>query len=226
MPRSKRIIIPGVPHHITQRGSRRQNVFFVEADYDVYLALLVFYARKNGVEIVAYCLMTNHVHLLLVASDEDSIRATLQVTHKRYSEYINTRQGWNGHLWQERFYSCPVDPDYFWVALRYIERNPVKAEMVPHASLYPWSSSVAHCGIREDTVLTNAKKWRELIASRENWYEWLGEDESREQILHLKKATSRDMPCGSESFLDQIELEYNVCVRPPKMGRPKKVVMS
>lgn len=108
------------------------------------------------------------------------------------------------------------------MALRYIERNPVEAEMVSHASLYPWSSAGAHCGIKKDPILTTVKKWRELIATRRNWYEWLGEPGSREQILELKKATSRDLPCGSESFLDKIETEFGVSARPPKMGRPKE----
>ena len=141
MPRRKRIVIPNTPHHITQRGNRRQRVFFEDSQREYYLALLAENAQRYRTHVLSYCLMTNHVHLLLVPMQMDSLRWTLQRTHKQYADHINAIKGWSGHLWQQRFYSSPVDNSYFWTTLRYIQQNPVKAEMVSHPAFqYKWSS--------------------------------------------------------------------------------------
>ena len=138
MPRIRRIIVPGSPHHVTQRGSRRQQVFFHATDRALYLSLLKSCAIKFKVVVIAYCLMSNHVHLLMAPNDKEGLRWTLQLTHKQYADAVNRRMQWKGHLWQERFYSCAVDEAHFWVALRYIERNRVEASLVKNASEYPW----------------------------------------------------------------------------------------
>src|SRR5690606_35364377 len=108
----------------------------------------------------------------------DSLRWTFQMTHKRYAEYVNSREGWSGHLWQERFYSSPVDEDYFWVALRYIERKPVEAGMVRHPADYPWSSAASRCQGEVNPLLTKDKNWNELLDSRTDWHQWLGQSEN------------------------------------------------
>lgn len=222
MPRRNRIIIPGEPHHVTQRGSRRQIVFFDHSDRDLYKDLLYAHAHKYHVDIIAYCLMSNHVHHLLVPNDEAGMRWTLQLSHKRYAEYINRRMNWKGHLWQERFYSCPVDSDYFWKAIRYIERNPVAAGIVKQASDYYWSSAAAHCGITTDKLLTTSTRWKEVLEERSNWQDWLSESDDAKCLDYLRSSTSRDLPCGSATYLDDIEKKLGISVRPPQRGRPKK----
>ncbi len=222
MSRRSRLVIPGCPHHITQRGVRRQDVFFSPSDREIYINLLSSNAKRYSVEVLAYCLQTNHVHHLLVPHEKDSLRYTLQITHKRYAEYINASRGWTGHLWQQRFYSSPVDERFFWITLRYIERNPVAAKIVKHAAEYPWSSAQAHCGLRPDRLLTSNSRWTERIAQRPNWYQWLGESDLDDDLQNLRKCTSGDLPCGSDAFLDTIEAEYLVRARPAKLGRPKK----
>ncbi len=220
MPRRKRVVIPGIPHHVTQRGGRRQNVFFERADRQYYLQLLKENAQRYGVEILAYCLMTNHVHHLLIPLQADSLRWTLQLTHKRYADYINARQGWSGHLWQQRFYSSAVDEHFFWITLRYIERNPVEAGLVQRASSYEWSSAAAHCRLRQDPLLNSDGRWSRLIEERREWEGWLEGRDPVSALSTLRKNTSRDLPTGTDAFLDSLEQKHGVVVRAPKLGRP------
>lgn len=222
MPRRKRIVIPGLPHHVTQRGGRRQDVFFTNEDRRFYLKLLKDNAKRHGALILSYCLMTNHVHHLVVPLQRDSLRWTFQQTHKRYADMINGRQGWSGHLWQQRFYSSPVDDDYLWTTLRYIARNPVEAGLCRHPAEYEWSSAAAHCALREDIVLTNEETWVSRLRTRRDWIEWLSENDSKERLALLRSRTARDLPTGSEAFLNRLEQTYGVKAHPPKLGRPKK----
>ena len=134
MPRLARIVVPGEPHHITQRGNRRMQVFFSADDSGAYKALLAEFCAKAEVEVLAWCLMPNHVHLVLVPSDKDGLRRALGETHRRYSKLINQREGWRGHLWQERFHSFAMDEDHLIEAVRYIELNPVRAGLAPHGA--------------------------------------------------------------------------------------------
>lgn len=221
MPRRKRIVIPGHPHHVTQRGSRRQKVFFQNSDREVYLELLATNARRYGVDIVCYCLMTNHVHLLLVPHEEDSLRWTLQLTHKRFADYVNVQQRWSGHLWQERFYSSPVDEQYFWISVRYIFRNPVEAGITADAVDYRWSSAKALSESCQNHFVSGKSKWNRLLTSRTDWRRWLMTADQPEHISRLRKCTAGDLPCGSDSYLDALEKQIGRGVRPVRRGRPK-----
>lgn len=222
MSRNIRTVIPLLPHHVTQRGGRRQDVFFAPGDRSVYLELLTHYAQRYGVELLAYTLMTNHVHHLAVPYEEDSLRWTFQMTHKRYAEFINARHQWTGHLWQSKFFSSPVDDSYFWVALRYIYRNPVEANLVTHPSEYQWSSAPAHCGKGDNPYITATGQYGIRIANRSDMFEWLKERPNPEHVKQLRKCTHRDLPTGSEDFLTRLEREHGVRAHPPKVGRPKK----
>ncbi len=130
MPRIERVTVPSIPHHITQRGNRRQKTFFSNKDYTTYIDLMAEWCNRCGVEIWAYCLMPNHVHLIAVPDNEDSLAKAIGEAHRRYTRHINFRKGWRGHLWQGRFASYPMDEVYLMVAARYIELNPVKARLV------------------------------------------------------------------------------------------------
>jgi putative transposase len=160
MPRLARTVCAGIPHHITQRGNRREDVFYTDDDRAAYLDWLREYAGKHEVDILAYCLMTNHIHLVAVPKTEAGLQWVLKPLHMRYAQRINRRRGWKGHLWQGRFFSSALDETYLWAAIRYVERNPVRAKLVRKAENYPWSSAAAHCGLREDPVLTTKAFWR------------------------------------------------------------------
>lgn len=139
MARLARIAAPGIPYHVTQRGNRRQPVFFQEDDYRAYLQELWRQSERFGLRIWAYCLMTNHVHLIAVPDHEQSLARGLGETHRRYTRRVNFREGWRGYLWQGRFGSVPLDELHLIAAMRYVERNPVTAGLVSRAEDYPWS---------------------------------------------------------------------------------------
>ena len=165
--------------------------------------------------------MSNHVHHLLVPACVDSLRWMLQLTHKRYADRINERMGWKGHLWQERFYSCPVDNEYLLIAMKYIERNPVKARMVEHAADYHWSSAAAHCGVDRNELLTNSASWEREIARISDWYAWLDRPDDEELTDKLRRSTTKELPCGSEEYLDELENRLGASVRGRIRGRPR-----
>jgi putative transposase len=134
----------GVAHHVTQHGNRRQQVFFGDDDYRAYRTLLAAGCRDAGVEVRAYCLMPNHVHLILTPSTRDGLRAALAEAHRRYTRAINLREGWRGYLWQGRFASVAMDEAHMMAAARYVELNPVRARLARRADEWPWSSAHAH----------------------------------------------------------------------------------
>src|SRR4051794_15803990 len=144
MARLARIVVPGIAHHVTQRGNRRQEGFFSDEDYGAYKALVAEACAQNGVRCLAWCLMPNHVHLIMVPSTADGLRAALADAHRRYSRRINFAKGWTGYLWQGRFASYPMDEAHLMAAVRYVELNPVKAKLVRRAEDWPWSSARAH----------------------------------------------------------------------------------
>ena len=130
MARIARVVVPDIPHHITQRGNRRQKTFFCDEDYHEYLALMTASCEQHNVAIWSYCLMPNHVHLIAVPQTEDGLQRALGEAHRRYTRHINFRENWRGHLWQERFASFPMGENHLLAAARYIELNPVRAHMV------------------------------------------------------------------------------------------------
>jgi putative transposase len=170
MPRAARIVIPTVPHHITQRTVRRLPMFNCDLDRKTYLSFFDKERRKFGIKVWAYCLMDNHVHWILVPSEEEGLSLTIRNAHSKYSRFFNTSYGFVGHLMQSRFYSRPMRDNHFWAAVRYVERNPVEAGLVKHASHYPWSSARAHCMGYEDPYLDSELG---LPEGGLTWSEWL-----------------------------------------------------
>jgi putative transposase len=218
MGRVARIVIPGLPHHITQRGNRCERVFISDEDCKMYLQLLQKYAQKYCFEIVAYCLMSNHVHLVAVPQKENSLGQTLHDTHTTYALRFNRRQGVSGHLWQGRFYSCALDEAHLWAAVRYVETNPVRAAIVSRAEDYRWSSAAGHCGFRVDPLLS---KVQASLPEVDDWRSWLMED-NREQTALIRRQTRTGRPCGSPLFVEQLEAQTNRLLRPAKRGRKPK----
>jgi len=205
MPRIARTVIARAPHHVTQRGNRREPVFFTDEDRRAYLGWLREYAEKHGVEVLAYCLMTNHVHLVAVPTGEDSLHRMLKPLHMRYAQRMNRARGWSGHLWQGRFFSSALDEPHFFGAVRYVERNPVRAGMVSRAEDYRWSSAAAHCGLRADLLLTVESPWIRTLESIGDWSSWLAEGDDQACADLLRRNADKGLPCGSESFIRGLE---------------------
>jgi putative transposase len=221
MPRRARIVVPGEAHHITQRGNNRQDVFFVAGDRKVYLGLLREQSERFGLEVIAYCLMSNHVHLVAIPSSETSLAKAIGRTHFRYTQYINRLHGRSGHLWQNRFYSCALDDDHMAAALRYVERNPVREKMVRVPWRYEWSSASAHVGGRDRTGLLDLDAWQERWDPAQ-WKQFLQAPEDEAILTGLRGSTARGWPLGSDSFLSKLERVLGTRVRPLPIGRPRK----
>jgi len=220
MPRIARIVIPGCPHHVTQRGNNRQDVFFVDDDRRAYLRLLAEESQKHGLAVHGYCLMTNHVHLIATPRSEEALAKTLGRTDFRYTQYVNRFHGRSGHLWQNRFYSCALDEEHYWAAMAYIEQNPVRARLVRRAWCFGWSSAAAHCGqARDRSKLLDLGAWH---ASMQNWKATLSAMLGGEALSAVRLNTHRGRPLGSDSFLSKIERRVGRRLRPLPVGRPRK----
>ncbi len=221
MPRLARIVIPDVPYHITQRGNNRQDVFFVDDDRRVYLDLLKDQSAKYGLTVMGYCLMSNHIHLVAVPDKADSLAKAVGRTNYLYTQYVNRLHGRCGHLWQSRFYSCGLDDDYFWRAIRYVERNPVRAKLVRRAWTYPWSSAAVHSGEKDELGLVDMDRWKDVLDGHD-WKNLLIKPEDETEVRVLRGATRRGRPLGSDSFLSKVERLLGRRVRALPVGRPKK----
>src|SRR5271156_4525455 len=154
MARLARLVVPGLPHHVTQRGNGRARVFFSDDDYVLYRALLAEHCATAGVEVWSWVLMPNHVHLILVPEDEDGLRRALAPTHRKYAGHIHARLKRTGHFWQGRFGCVAMDEDHLAAALRCVALNPVRARLARTAIDWPWSSVHAHLGRTTDDGLT------------------------------------------------------------------------
>ena len=222
MSRISRVVVPGVPHHATQRGNGRQVTFVSDEDRLVYLDLLAKHRRAFGLEVWAWCQMSNHIHLLAVPAREDSLARTLGRTHAEYAQYWNARRRSCGHVWQARFYSCPVDADAAWVVARYIETNPVRVGMTEAAEQWRWSSARAHVMGRDEFALMEWSAW----AGEYDGWRW--QEVLRSGVLdeawqrRLEEATIRGRPMGSEPFVEALERQLGCRLRPQRAGRPAK----
>ncbi len=213
MPRLARVVVPGVPHHITQRGVRSLPVFFGDADRRTYLALLAEQGDQHRVVFRAYCLMTNHVHLVAIPKREESLARAIGEAHRRYTRMVNFRENARGYLFQGRFFSCPLDDEYFLAAVRYVELNPVRAKMVPKAWDYAWSSCRFHIGLRKHDALVPD---RDLLGLEAKWRQHLRDHDDRADLLRQKTSTGR--PCGSSKFVRRIEKRTGRVLQPQRPG--------
>ncbi len=220
MPRIARAVIPGIAHHVTQRGNRREDIFFEEEDRQRYLRLLLEYSTKHGLKILAYCLMTNHVHLVCIPEKAQTFGSVFRPLDLRYTQHINLTLGLTGRLWQGRPFSCALDDEHLIAAIRYVERNPVRARMVRKAEQYPWSSAGAHCGLREDPLLSPL---RGLVPARTgDWSEWLAEEEDEEMVATIRLHTRTGRPAGDKRFVSALESRLGRRLQAKSIGRPRK----
>ncbi len=218
MARMARVVVPHFPHHVTQRGNRRQRTFFDEGDYVAYRELLSEFSRKADTRVWAYCLMPNHVHLVMVPSHKDGLRASLGETHRRYTRTVNLRNQWRGHLWQERFHSFPMDEAYLLSTVRYVQRNPVAARLCRRPQDWPWSSAGAHlCGTDDELV----EVWP-MLSRIEDWAAYLSDAGDDGIGLRISKSSRTGRPLGDAQFVHTLERITGrpLTRRPP--GRRKK----
>lgn len=202
MPRVARIVVPGYPHHVTQRGNRRQRTFFDAADYLFYLSLLIELKDRAGVDVWAYCLMPNHVHLVAVPQEKLSLAKLFGVAHHRYALRVNSAQGWQGHLWQERYHSSVLDESHLIAAVRYIERNPVRAGLCARPEDWRWSSVHAHLTTVRDDLVNTAPMCQRIS----DWRNYLFENDDPGVLDSLRVHTRTGRPAGDEQFVDKLEV--------------------
>ena len=217
MARMPRVVVSGYPHHVTQRGNRRQKTFFCSEDYLYYLELMSQFTRESDTEVWAYCLMPNHVHMVMVPGSEDGLRHSLGEAHRRYTRHINFRKGWWGHLWQERFHSFPMDENYLLATVRYVERNPVKARLCKNPQDWQWSSALAHLEGKDDLLV----KVKPMLDRVDNWQYYLSNDDASSNEL-VAQHTRTGRPLGSDGFVKKLEALCGVALAPKKPGRKSK----
>ncbi len=216
MPRSARVVIPGLAHHITQRGNRRQQTFFCDSDYELYQRILAEEASRGGLGIASYCLIFNHVHLNAIPAREDTFARVLGTVHRRYTAFVNAREGWKGHLWQGRFYSCPMDERHTVAGSRYTEWNPCRAGLTARPEDWPFSSARAHLGIARDLVLDACGvelpgvDWRELLAN----------DVPSADATSLRKHALNGRPLGDARWVRELEARTGRILTARRRGPP------
>ena len=203
-----------VPHHVTQRGTRRLPIFFCEDDYRTYLRLVREWCDREGVSVWAYCLMSNHVHLVAVPTTESGLARAIGEAHRRYTRAVNFRQGWRGYLFQGRFASCAMDERYLLAAVRYIELNPVRAQMVESAWDYPWSSAVAHMQGKDDQLVKVSPMYERVA----DWREYLGQALDPAVLKALRRNNRTGRPLGDDQFVARLEQVTGRDLRPQKPG--------
>jgi putative transposase len=214
MPRLARAVVPDFPHHVTQRGNRRQQTFFGTDDYLLYMALMAEWCHRCRVEIWAYCFMPNHAHLIAVPATPEGLRSAIGEAHRRYTREVNRRKGWRGHLWQGRFASFVMDERYTLAATRYVELNPVRAGLVANAGDYPWSSAQAHLLGRDDALISPAP----LLAGVGDWSAFLGASAPLDVAEQFRKHERTGRPLGSDAFVTHLEQLLQRELRPRKPG--------
>lgn len=219
MPRAARVVHPGHLYHITQRGNNRQYIFNEDNDYVLYLKRIEEYRKKSKVDIYAFCLMGNHVHFILKPYRKDSLAKMFKGVNMRYAKYYQKKTSASGHVWQGRFYSCLLSGDHIKKAIRYVEKNPVRAEMVAMPWHYPWSSARAHLGKRYHWITLADTKG---ILGARDWRAFLREEENNGFLEQLRAMTKKNLALGSSDFILKLEKILQRKIIPSPVGRPRK----
>ncbi|KQW79650.1 transposase [Brevundimonas sp. Root1279] len=218
MCRLARVVAPGLPHHVSQWGNRREQVFFNDDDYRAYLTLVGLAARRAGTEIWAYCLLPNHVHFIMVPAELDGLRATFADAHRRYTARINGRLRQTGHLWQGRFSSAVLDERHLVAAVRHLSLNPVRSKLADRPEDWPWSSTRALLAARDDALLSTGP----MLDHLGDFAAFLEQPEDTEAISALRRSYSTGRPVGAQDWIAQLEALTSRQLAPRKRGRKPK----
>jgi len=223
MGHAQRLIIPGNPHHVVHKGNKGNAVFRHDDDFKTYLSLLRHYSQIYSCSILSYCLMTNHVHLVVVPSKPESLINLIRDTHQRHSKIFNRKYNSSGHNWQNRYYSCPCDEFHSIAAICYVELNPVRASIVSHAWDYPWSSAGFHAGfINNHHSDLLDRSWLKNRFTTAEWIEFLLIEANHDEPEEIKRHTLQGVPLGGSQFIKSVELEYGKVPILRSNGRPRK----
>jgi len=225
MARLARVVIADVAHHVTQRGNSRQMILSSDAERQVYLDLLKQAVELHAVSVLGYCLMSNHVHLVVIPHHAEALAGALKQVHGRYAAYWNVAHAGSGHVWQGRFYSCPMDPGHLWTALRYVELNPVRAGLVKEAVAWPWSSAAAHCGQAAPPACLDMTEWRKHWKEAA-WKKFLAAGEAEAEVAALRRCTHSGRPLGAAEFVRKLERQTGRRLTAQKGGRPRQPVRA
>jgi putative transposase len=220
MARQARMVVPEFPHHITQRGVRSMDVFYAQEDYELYLQILKEQSDKFGLKVLAYCLMKNHIHLIVVPQEENSLAKAIGETHKRYTRKINFEQNTKGYLFQGRFFSSALDESYFYNCLKYVEQNPVKANIVSNAWDYKYSSTRIRMELEKDKL--NLLSNHEWIPSINEYQDYITKSPKSENINFIEEKTRTGRPCGDDKFYEHIKKHLGKDYKPKKPGPKQK----
>ena len=220
MSRIARIVYPGYPHHITQRGNNKQPIFGDSKDRRFYLGLLKKYICECGCKIHSYCLMTNHTHLLLVPAQENSLAKTMQKLSLSYTQYRNRKYNRTGRLWESRFFLSVIDKEaYLWSVCRYIEQNPLRAGISDKIIEYIWSSAKINCGLSKSDFLEPI--WKEYLDKNE-YQRFLTDSPKETEIKEIRESSAKGVPLGSRKFIDEMVNKFGKVVIPNPRGNPQK----
>ncbi len=211
MARMPRVMFEGAPFHLTHRGNHKENVFDDDRDRRLYLDLLRRYALRFEMRVWGYCLMSNHVHMIVVGGCGTSIPRAIGNTHREFSRMRNQRNAVTGHLWASRFFSTALDEPHLWAAIRYVELNPLRAGIVDDATVFEWSSARAHSDGRRDDLLDPDRPFPGPIG---HWSQWLACGLEDETLSRLRENTASGTPTGSAGFVAEIERRLERRVRP------------
>ncbi|HRD46788.1 MAG TPA: transposase [Caulobacter sp.] len=219
MPRQARVVVPGCPHHVVQRGNRKQRTFFEDGDYRAYLRIAAEEFAAAGVEAWAYCLMPNHVHLIATPATPEGLAQAVATTHLRYTRRVNAREDWTGYLWQGRFASFPMDEGYLLRCARYVALNPVRAGLSARAVDWPWSNVGPHLGRGSCPLLTREPLVQRLGDGMAAFFDADIDDEAR---ARLRRACSTGRPVGDIAWVKALEARTGRSLVDPPMGRPRR----
>jgi putative transposase len=221
MTRLARVVAVGVPHHVTQRGNARQFILGGDVDRKVYLDLLRQSIELHSLAVMGYCLMSNHVHLITIPGRVDILGRAPKDTHGRYASYWNAVHRSSGHVWQGRYYSCPLDELHLWKALRYTELNPVRAGLVTKAETWEWSSAAAHCGTLQPDGYLAMELWQARWTAC-SWRTFLATGETESELTAIRQCTHTGRPLGAPEFIGSLERKMHRNLAAQKRGRPRK----
>jgi len=215
MARIARVMVPGVPYHVTHRGNKKQVIFREKEDFRFYLGWLEEYSGRFSMKIWGYCLMPNHVHLLVVGEGEESLAKAIGNTHRCFARRVNLIEDVTGHAWANRFASSAMDERHLWAAIRYVELNPVRGGLACDPCSYPWSSAAAHASLRDDSLLDAERPFPGPIG---DWGRWLATGLSDVELALIRLNTSTGRPTGSQFFVESIEEKVSRRLTPRKRG--------
>lgn len=222
MPRIARVVALAYPHHVTQRGNYRQEIFVDDIDREKYLSLLETESKRYGLKILSYCLMSNHVHFIVVPEHEDSMGNVFKYVNMKYSQYCNSKMGVCGHLFQGRFYSCVMDEVYSMVCARYIERNPVRARIVKDPWDWKWSSARVHCGLEEKDSMGVNQLFQYVGLNQGEWRDSIAEPDNAKDVVRIQEQTRKGRPLAEINFVKKLEKKLNRSLILKPRGRPKE----